>query len=215
MPDLQANRLLDWVGKVPVDKDAVDFFSANPGVKPYVADSKFEPVPFYSRIPKNDAEDTFFAETIKSPQTIPRALLLLRSDIAHLRYDFETGPAAAGEEPDTVALVQIGSKLNGYRDTIHGGMLASLLDEAVGFNVDALCSCAEAQEKKQSRARLYTAYLNTTYKRPAQPGVYAVESRLVKRDGRKWYLKGRIVGDDGAVYTEADVLYIRARDGAL
>ncbi|TQV92606.1 hypothetical protein V2A60_009079 [Cordyceps javanica] len=221
MPDLQSARLLDFIGKIPVDQDAIDFFSTVPHAKAYLDSSRdLLPVPFYSRSPKVDGADTFFAETIKSRDTIPHALLLLRGAIARLEYKFDddNGNGAAGSswQPDTVSLFQLGNKLNGYRDTTHGGLLASLLDEVVGFNVDGLCSCAEAQDGNgQSRNRLYTAYLNTTYRRPVSPGVYAVESRLVRRDGRKWFLQGRIVGAEGAVYTEAEVLYIQSRDSVL
>ncbi|ATY67407.1 Thioesterase superfamily member 4 [Cordyceps militaris] len=215
MPDLQSARLLDFIRTMPVDQAGIDFFSSIPHTKAYLEPARdLLPVPFYSRAPKVDGADTFFGETVNSRDTIPHALLLLRGDIARLAYSFDD----RGCRPDTVALVQLGTKLNGYRDTTHGGLLAALLDEVVGFNVDGLCSCVEAQEAPAagpSRNRLYTAYLNTSYKRPVSPGVYAVESRLVRRDGRKWFLQGRIVGAEGAVYTEAEVLYIQSRDSVL
>lgn len=219
MPDLQSARLVDYIGKVPVDQAALDFFATVPHAAAYLDSGRdLLPAPFYSRAPKVDGSDTFFGETIKSAGTIPHALLLLRGDIARLEYSFDdTTTSSSSSRPDTVALFQLGVKLNGYRDTTHGGLLASLLDEVVGYNVDGLCGCLEARQgsSTSSRARLYTAYLNTTYKKPVSPGVYAVESRLVKRDGRKWFLQGRIVGADGAVYTEAEVLYIQSRDGVL
>lgn len=215
MPDLESQRLLDFIGKLPVEEGAVEFFSSVPEAKAYMDKCKdLIPVPFYSRLPKKDGADTFFGETIKSKETLPHALLLLRSDIASMQYDFGN-VSTAGWRPDTVCLFQIGPKLNGYRDTTHGGLLASLLDEVVGFNVDGLCSCVESQSDNKHRTRLYTGYLNTSYKKPVSPGFYAVESRLTKREGRKWFLKGRIVGADGAVYTEAEVLYIQSRDSAL
>lgn len=215
MPDLEAARLVDYFDKIPIDKEAVAFFSAIPHANAYLTDTKtLRVAPFYSRVAKKDGSDSFFAEIINSEHTIPQALLLLRNDIASLEYKF--GAKAEGDvKPDTVALVHLAPKLTGYRDTIHGGILASVLDEIVGFNVDGLCSCAEAQENKRSRQRLYTAYLNTTYRRPVPPGVYAVESRLVKRDGRKWFLKGRIVGKNDETYVEADVLYIQSKDSVL
>ncbi|KAM3509085.1 hypothetical protein MY10362_000794 [Beauveria mimosiformis] len=219
MPDLQSARLVDFVGKVPIDQAAVDYFSTVPHASAYLDRSRdLLLVPFYSRSPKSEVADTFFGETIKSPDTIPHALLLLRGSIARLEYKFDDSSSASSSswQPDTVALFQLGIKLNGYRDTTHGGVLASLLDEVVGYNVDGLCGCIEAQQGSgASRNRLYTAYLNTTYKRPVSPGVYAVESRLVRRDGRKWFLEARIVGAEGVVHTEAQVLYIQSRDGVL
>ncbi|KAM3500517.1 hypothetical protein MY11210_009506 [Beauveria gryllotalpidicola] len=227
MPDLQSARLIDFIGKVPVDQAAVDYFSTIPHAGAYLDRSRdLLPVPFYSRSPKIDGADTFFGETIKSRDTIPHALLLLSGAIARLEYKFDgvssssssasSSSSLSSWQPDTVALFQIGTKLNGYRDTTHGGLLASLLDEVVGFNVDGLCGCIEAQQGSgASRSRLYTAYLNTTYKRPVSPGVYAVESQLVRRDGRKWFLEARIVGAEGVVHTEAQVLYIQSRDGIL
>ncbi|KAM3517116.1 hypothetical protein NHJ13051_009268 [Beauveria bassiana] len=228
MPDLQSARLLDYIGKMPIDQAAVDYFSTVPHAVAYLDRSRdLLPVPFYSRSPKIDGADTFFGETIKSPDTIPHALLLLRGSIARLEYKFDDSSSSSSSSnssassssnwrPDTVALFQLGIKLNGYRDTTHGGLLASLLDEVVGYNVDGLCGCVEAQQGSgASRNRMYTAYLNTTYKRPVSPGVYAVESRLVRRDGRKWFLEARIVGAEGVVHTEAQALYIQSRDAVL
>ncbi|OAA58772.1 hypothetical protein ISF_06555 [Cordyceps fumosorosea ARSEF 2679] len=222
MPDLQSARLLDFIGKMPIDQDALDFFATVPHANAYLDRSGHDgliPVPFYSRAPKVDGADTFFGETLRSRDTIPHAVLLLRADIARLTYEFDGHDD--DDRPDTVALFHIGTKLNGYRDTTHGGLLASLLDEVVGFNVDGLCSCIEAaataagEQQTSSRNRLYTAYLNTTYKKPVSPGAYAVESRLVRREGRKWFLRGRVVGAEGAVHAEAEVLYIQSRDSVL
>lgn len=66
-----------------------------------------------------------------------------------------TNPA----HPDFVVFVQLGPDLSGFQDTVHGGVLAALLDKALGL-------CAEATELvSNSHTRLYTAEKPSCQKR--------------------------------------------------
>ncbi|GIK02911.1 hypothetical protein Aspvir_006976 [Aspergillus viridinutans] len=172
---------------------SVNFFSAQPCTRPYLHDiSAYQPIPFFSRYDKGDTSDTFFNETLRTARTIPHALAVARKEVLNLRDkaadEWLTGSAG---QPDYVLLVQFASGLNGYRDTVHSGVLASLLDEALGCCVEGF----RQQLKAGERTALYTANLNVSYRAPvASPGVYVIKAWLARRDGRKWFLEAQVVG---------------------
>ncbi|ODH49027.1 hypothetical protein GX48_04852 [Paracoccidioides brasiliensis] len=121
-------------------------------------------------------------------------------------------PSAAAE-PDFLLFVQLGPSLSGFRDTVHGGILATLLDETLsncveGFRQDM------AAVGTQERPRLYTANLQISYRLPvATPGVIIVKAWLKGVEGRKWFLEGHVVGEDGRVRAEAKSLWVMERTG--
>ncbi|EEH41985.2 hypothetical protein PAAG_03906 [Paracoccidioides lutzii Pb01] len=121
-------------------------------------------------------------------------------------------PSAAAE-PDFLLFVQLGPSLSGFRDTVHGGILATLLDET-------LSNCVEGFRQDMTvvgtheRPRLYTANLQISYRQPvATPGVIIVKAWLKGVEGRKWFLEGHVVGEDGRVRAEAKSLWVMERTG--
>ncbi|PIG86240.1 hypothetical protein AARAC_004697 [Aspergillus arachidicola] len=208
---------IEFITTVPIDQESLAFFSVRPSAAPYLSDaSTLQPIPFATRFVKKDNSDTFFSQTINTDDTISQALALIRKDI--LRIDPKLGERElqSSSDPDVVLLVHLGSQLNGFQDTIHGGVLASLLDEAFSCCVESLSCCIDLKEQRAFNQRLYTASLNITYRQPvSSPGVYIVEARLGRRDGRKWFLDGRVLGEDGVARVEAKSLWIRAKDKSV
>ena len=116
-------------------------------------------------------------------------------------------------EPDIVVFVEIGSGLNGFRDTVHGGVISSLLDETLSFCVEGLRCCVGSEQ--QDPPRLYTANLNVSFRAPVySPGVFMVSAWLKERQGRKWFLDSRMTGDNGQVYAEAKGLWVSEKPRA-
>ncbi|KAK4146791.1 HotDog domain-containing protein [Dichotomopilus funicola] len=84
------------------------------------------------------------------------------------------------------ALLDLGEDLCGYRGTLHGGAFAVLLDETM---------CAAADNQSQFA---FTASLKVDFKKPVKlPGVVLVRSRVVKKEGRKIYVRGTIENEAG------------------
>ncbi|RMZ84100.1 hypothetical protein DV738_g709, partial [Chaetothyriales sp. CBS 135597] len=125
--------------KIAVPQEDIDFFSSQPCAIPYLArrgndaaaTAPFQPIPFVTRhkYHKDDTSDTFFSRTINSNDTIPRMLALFRTKQSN-EAEAEASTAA---NPDLIVFVQLGNGLNGFRDTLHGGALASLFDEVIGL----------------------------------------------------------------------------------
>lgn len=217
MSKVETQHYLSLLGTGPVDNESLSFFSNHPCGLPYLTDpSPYQPVPFTPHYEKNDTSDTFFNQTLNTAGTIPHALALIRRDILELnpRLQERESDSAPPLEPDFVLLVKIDTCLNGFQGTVHGGLLASLLDESLGCCVEALSSCLDLVHQRHpgERTRLYTANLNISYRAPVtSPGVVTIRTWLKRREGRKWFLEGTLSGDDGRVRTEVKGLWISER----
>jgi acyl-coenzyme A thioesterase PaaI-like protein len=91
----------------------------------------------------------------------------------------------------------LGSEAEGPPGHAHGGILAAILDEALGF-------LAWHAGLSVVLARL------TTHNRRMVPlrTVLCVEANIAKIDGRKVIVEGRIVDDAGRVYVDSDCLFV-------
>jgi acyl-coenzyme A thioesterase PaaI-like protein len=140
-----------------------------------------------SRHSKASLEDTLFAETLKTPRT-------LRSCIS-----FWTKPLESAEKIEEVStLFTFGDGLNGHPDIMHGGIVASILDEAMGILQSANSERDHLRHVAQGMAQgelppegggSFTAYLNLEYKAPVRtPGSLIVVAKYRKREGRKEWI---------------------------
>lgn len=106
-----------------------------------------------------------------------------------------------------VSLSYLGEDLCGHVGMIHGGLLATLLDEAMGR------CCFGALPNKIA----VTASLTVNYKSPAPAnGFVLLTAEVVRTEGRKCWVKGKIqvLGkgkDEGKVLAEAEALFIEPR----
>ncbi|KLJ09616.1 hypothetical protein EMPG_14942 [Blastomyces silverae] len=206
-------------------------------------------IPFHPRFDKGeeDTTDRFISNVINTPETVPRLVAVMRRPelnpvAAVLLATTTTTTGAPGKQqdekpptaprtatqnplsatdpdPDFLLLLQLGPSLSGFRDTVHGGVLATLLDET-------LSNCVESFRQDmpvnggEDRPRLYTAKLQVSFRAPVEtPGVIIVKAWLKGVEGRKWFLEGQVVGEDGKVKAEAESLWVmekttRGKDAA-
>ena len=110
-----------------------------------------------------------------------------------------------------VSLFYLGSDISGHPGIVHGGMLATLLDEGL-----ARC-CFPALPNKVG----VTANLNVDYRRPAPADSYvALRAETVKVEGRKAWVEGRIEtlpkdGEEPVVLAEAKGLFIEPKQAKV
>ncbi|GEQ68431.1 hypothetical protein JCM33374_g2099 [Metschnikowia sp. JCM 33374] len=77
----------------------------------------------------------------------------------------------------------LGSHLSGHPDIVHGGLLATILDEV---------SCRLAFQNIKSKKGV-TANLNINYYRPCKTGSYImVKCSVAKKTGRKCWIRGEV-----------------------
>ena len=92
----------------------------------------------------------------------------------------------------------IGTKKHtGYPDVIHGGVLAALLDEAMGWAVTVACG-----------RMVHTWELTVRYQRPLPPGTSLRIQAQMHEDRRRYQVsRGTVEGPDGQVYARGEGKY--------
>lgn len=143
----------DLINSLPVPQESVDFFTNFPFVQPYLNHSSpYKLVPFITRYEKDDLADMFFSKTINTHDTIPRVLAFMRNPDSsqprnHDDQDTIDPSKGSDDDPHFVVFYQLESGVNGFINTAHGGIMASLLDETIGL-------CAETYRISVSHWRL-------------------------------------------------------------
>ncbi|KAM9939992.1 hypothetical protein OXX80_000550 [Metschnikowia pulcherrima] len=89
----------------------------------------------------------------------------------------------ANQKNHTYTFFHLGSNLSGHPDIVHGGLLATLLDEL---------SCRLAFQNAKSK-KGFTANLNINYYKPCKTGSYImVKCSVAKKSGRKCWVRGEV-----------------------
>lgn len=168
------------------------------------------------------SEDSLFAGTFRTNRTIPSVLV------------FYPRPAASDSHINAIsALFALGDGMNGHPSILHGGIVATILDEAMGFwlNVNSERAHMLAVSTGHKAGELadgtgaFTAQLNIKYLKPVKaPGLLLAKVRLVKVEGRKIWLRGVITQKSGQVdeldghmieCAVGEALFVEPRTGKL
>lgn len=184
--------------KDPLSDDAeVAHFRAIPWCAKHLAKPGLTIVPAFSRSIKPNSEDALLSQTLKTRDTImaytcfyPRP----KDELVNL--------------PEVNAFITFGHLVGGYPGILHGGIVATVLDETLSF----ITPGARLRWQNQSAAEVVTAYLNTRYLKPVDiPGTFLVRVWLVKAEGRKMFVAGSIENEHGEKVAEADALFVEVR----
>lgn len=122
---------------------------------------------------------------------------------------FGCGPANAtglqleflvAQDGTVVCLTTIPATFEGPPGYLHGGIIATLLDEAMS---------------KAARARnltTMTGHLEIDYLRPIPSGApIRIEGQIIRSEGRKHWTKARVLNARGTVLAEAKGLFVEVR----
>jgi thioesterase superfamily protein 4 len=98
-------------------------------------------------------------------------------------------------------LASLGGGMDGHLHTAHGGVAATLLDEAMGML---------AGIHKQPGRSIFTAYMHVDYKKPVPtPSVILIRVSLDPKSAtRKIFVKATLESGEGVVYTGGDALFL-------
>jgi len=111
-----------------------------------------------------------------------------RENPAGLRLEFRENPASGAVEAE----VAFPPRFQGWQDTVHGGLLATVLDEAM------IKAAAAAGHKCVS------AEITVKYREPARTGArYLAEGKVAQVRGRVVLAESRIGDAAGRVYAQA------------
>lgn len=176
--------------------------------------------------PPPDHPCSFLGQTLNSSSTVRAGLALW--------LEASAGPSPLGGTDDnatpddhpnptvgqSVFLVSLGSGMNYHHATLHGGMVSTLLDEAMG-----LCVFRERGWATGVGMNVYTASIEIQLvKRVRTPGIVLVrtwrDEAEAKRAGLRWHdmkqkfwVRGQIESGDGEVLARAKYMFLERRSG--
>jgi uncharacterized protein (TIGR00369 family) len=106
------------------------------------------------------------------------------------------------EDGSVVCLPTVSALFEGPRGYLHGGIIATLLDEAMSKSV------------RSRGLTAMTRQMEIGYLRPIHSATpLRLEGRLLRSDGRKHWTEARILNPRGHVLAEAKGLFIEVRRG--
>ncbi|KAJ6559436.1 HotDog domain-containing protein [Mycena vulgaris] len=105
--------------------------------------------------------------------------------------------------PEALIFIHLGRGLCGHDGIIHGGLLATLLNEALAIlNLPHKVGV--------------TATLSLTYRAPSRADQFVIlKTQLVEAEGRKAIVSGRVEALEGTLLVEAKALFIQPRYAKL
>ncbi|KAG0048218.1 hypothetical protein BGZ83_006802 [Gryganskiella cystojenkinii] len=120
-----------------------------------------------------------------------------------LRGDNKLGVSPAlyqsKDEHQVISILHVGQSLCGHRGIVHGGLLATILDE-----ITAMTAIPNLPGKTG-----FTANLNINYRHPCIADQFIIaHSELTSQEGRKGFVKATLKTLDGALLADATALFI-------
>ncbi|CBF74369.1 predicted protein [Aspergillus nidulans FGSC A4] len=199
----------------------------------HVPPPQYTPISTYSRLPKPaTGEDGFFSETLSSATTIPTVHTF---KLEHLQPNLPSQPPSWPSPTTPPDLIPVpGADLImrlelatpgvcGHPATAHGGVLATVIDEAMSLGVTLYAPEAGEQYDPTAvgtasatrgvpggriRSKMFTSQLDIRYKRPVSvPGEIEVRVQVLAKQGRKLWVKAQVV-QNGQIMVDAMAFWL-------
>lgn len=196
-PVSDEDTLRMWTPSDPETQALEDQLNANPYVQSLRADPAFVEHRPHLKIPPAWRAHNLTGGTLLGPGKVPMPPLGFID--------------TAGEKKEFIQISYVGQDLCGHPGIVHGGFLATMLDEGVA---------RPAFEVLPHRVGM-TANLNVNYRAPCKADQFVVLKAVVtKAEGRKAWVEGRIEtlpeGDEQPVeLANATALYIEPKQAAV
>ncbi|KAK4154221.1 HotDog domain-containing protein [Chaetomidium leptoderma] len=215
----QSNFLQDFFRKHQPPEAAVAHYSSIDWTRKILDNEMYTPMPFFPRFFNGlTGENRFLATIVNTDATIPHVLALRLKDLqtpephtpSASELETETVAGPASDRPfEVLCLMRLNPGLASHASVVHGGFQAVIFDEVMRLVVLLHYNniCRLGPKRKQ-----VTAGMTISYARPVLcPSDVLAKGRLVRREGRKWFMEAEIVDSTGAVLTRADSVWVTAR----
>lgn len=187
----------------------------------------FHSIPWVSKLLQDDAyttvqmrtrdktplisEDHFFSRTLNTATTIPSCLMQVKNPSPRFAEKSAT-PSSFSPAEEIRIFFTVGQDVMGPPGALHGGVVASLLDESMGLLLSSGGHFgALVNHETKDFVGPVTAYLNTIYKRRIPiPGTFVVYARLKEAiEDRKWLVEGEIRDEEDRVNATGECLFVK------
>lgn len=158
----------------------------------------FQHTKTFSRTVKAHNEDTLFGQTLKSDNTITHTHSIYQTSETKL-------PAPILE---VRTFVTLSTGMNGGPNALHGGMITTLMDDAMG----TLLKLNRDADERGEMAFGVTARIDVRFRKlMLTPGTYCVGARVTKVEAKKVGLEGWVCDEDGDLCVTSKSLWILVR----
>lgn len=164
------------------------------------------------RLEKSTGEDSLMAEILKTPRTIRHCICF-----------HPTTPSPTEDVTEVSSAMIVGDGMNGHPAIMHGGIVATLCDEAMGIymsvNVERHRRRLDIKKRHEEEQIMtaFTAELKITYKAPvAAPAAVVVVAKRVRKEGRKEWLRAEVLQEvEGKIVLCAvgEALFVEPKKG--
>lgn len=209
----QSNFLGSFFERNSPPESTVEYFSSIEWTRKIIENKNYEIVPFFPRyFNERTGENRFFGQTVNTDSTIPHILSLRLRDMrtpTSGSSDDLNARQVLRTQPDAICLMSLGRALEEHPTIAHGGFQAVLFDEIMRFVVlmHHHQTCQPGPRNKH-----YTTNMSLSYRAPVfAPSDILLRSRLIRRDGRKWFTEAEIVDGAGTVLTTAESMWVTAK----
>lgn len=193
---------------------AIAHLRTNSWANNLISSADYTPIETDSRrLKPTTGEDGYFAQTLNTPSTIPHCLTLQRRNLTPAPTEVPTWLPATKQDAASVAKPTPGLNpadiimifdlsspgLSGHPSTVHGGLVATLIDEAMSLAVAAHTNAPTALTTAEDnpRGKIFTAQLDVRYKkRVVTPALLVVKARVIGRVGRKFWVRAQALQED-------------------
>ncbi|KAI0439362.1 HotDog domain-containing protein [Xylaria telfairii] len=181
-----------------------------------------------ARVPGGPSQDQFFRISLKTDNAVPDYIAFYQSPFSDpTRMTLPPTRSVEGGQQFLIntlsLLVALGPGVNGFNGTVHGGLTASIFDEAMGSLL--FSNAAVLGEMKAKGAAIpanildltevgptFTASMNVKFMKPIPtPQVVIVTTTLTKAEGRKLTLTYDVRDGKGTEYATGEAIWISLR----
>jgi uncharacterized protein (TIGR00369 family) len=105
------------------------------------------------------------------------------------------------DESNVFCETEIPDAFSGYPGYVHGGIIATMLDEAMG------------KSARTRKVTIMTAKIELDYLRPVPTDKpLRVEGQLMRVEGRKFWTEGRILNSRGSILAKSKGLFVQVHE---
>jgi len=181
-----------------MDETNLDHFQSIAWCAALISDQAFKLGPNFSRQPKASTEDSLIAETLKTTNTISHCLTI-----------YKPPPPPAVFIDEVHMLMTLGSGMNGGPNLLHGGIISTLMDDAMGALLTLNKEHQGIPLYSQTHATV-TATLDIKYLKPIPtPKTVLVSVSCVESTEKKFRFEAKISDEKGVDLATAKALWIR------
>ena len=197
--------------------DPLARFKAIPWCAKLLEDKSVVGIMVPDRTPLPSTESHLVRTTLNTPETTNACVTFFRMPG---RDERQGNVGETIEKPflEINALLEVGDGLAGRPHIMHGGIFSVILDEVLstiayqqgGGSIlyeDVVRNATDRSRESEHGA--ITAYLNVAWKKPLfTPSVTLCRGRVLKKEGRKVFVKGSFHDSEGSMLAEAEGLWI-------